>query len=113
RQDLDRTVIVSANLGEGDLGTAMTRVQQAIDSMEVPVGYSVGTGGDAEMVEDVIGSAGSALLLAVVFIYLVLASQFGSFLQPIAIMMSLPLSLTGVMVGLLIGGSTLNMFSAI
>ena len=48
-----------------------------------------------------------------VFIYLVLASQFGSFLQPIAIMAALPLSLIGVMVGLLLGGSTLNMFSAI
>ena len=59
------------------------------------------------------GAAGSALLLAVIFIYLVLASQFGSFLQPIAIMVSLPLALIGVMLGLLVGGSTLNMFSAI
>ena len=48
-----------------------------------------------------------------IFIYLVLASQFGSFLQPVAIMISLPLALIGVMVGLLVGGSTLNMFSAI
>jgi multidrug efflux pump subunit AcrB len=52
-------------------------------------------------------------VLAVVFIYLVLASQFGSFLQPLAIMMSLPLALIGVLAGLLIGGSTLNIFSAI
>ena len=62
---------------------------------------------------DTMGAVGSALLLAVIFIYLVLASQFGSFLQPIAIMGSLPLALIGVMVGLLVGGSTLNMFSAI
>ncbi len=48
-----------------------------------------------------------------VFIYLVLASQFGSFLQPIAIMMSLPLALVGVLAGLLIGGSTINMMSMI
>ena len=53
------------------------------------------------------------LALAVVFIYLVLASQFGSFVQPIAIMSSLPLALIGVMGGLLVGGSTLNMFSII
>ena len=51
--------------------------------------------------------------LAVVFIYLVLASQFGSFLQPVAIMFALPLALIGVLLGLLVGGSTLNMFSMI
>ena len=50
-------------------------------------------------------------LLAVILIYLILASQFGSFLQPIAIMMSLPLSLIGVFLGLLIAGTTLNIFS--
>jgi HAE1 family hydrophobic/amphiphilic exporter-1 len=66
-----------------------------------------------EAIGDTMGAVGSALLLAVIFIYLVLASQFGSFLQPIAIMGSLPLALIGVMVGLLVGGSTLNMFSAI
>src|SRR5690606_23951939 len=52
-------------------------------------------------------------LLAVIFIYLVLASQFGSFVQPLAIMMALPLALVGVMLGLLAGGSTLNMYSMI
>ena len=54
-----------------------------------------------------------ALGIAVIFIYLVLASQFGSFLQPIAIMVSLPLSLIGVLGALLITGSTLNIFSVI
>jgi multidrug efflux pump subunit AcrB len=55
----------------------------------------------------------TALGVAVIFIYLVLASQFGSFLQPIAIMTSLPLSLIGVLVALLVTGSTLNIFSVI
>jgi HAE1 family hydrophobic/amphiphilic exporter-1 len=49
----------------------------------------------------------------VIFIYLILASQFGSFLQPVAIMSTLPLSLIGVLVGLLVMGSTLNIFSVI
>jgi HAE1 family hydrophobic/amphiphilic exporter-1 len=81
--------------------------------MELPAGVSVAQGGDAEMLTDTVGSMVSALLLAVIFIYLVLASQFGSFLQPLAIMTALPLSLVGVMLGLLIGGSTLNMYSMI
>jgi multidrug efflux pump subunit AcrB len=54
-----------------------------------------------------------AIAIAVIFIYLVLASQFGSFLQPVAIMLSLPLSLVGVLVALLATGSTLNIFSFI
>jgi HAE1 family hydrophobic/amphiphilic exporter-1 len=59
------------------------------------------------------GYALSALLLAIIFIYLILASQFGSFLQPVAIMMSLPLSLIGVLLALLLARSTLNIFSII
>jgi HAE1 family hydrophobic/amphiphilic exporter-1 len=54
-----------------------------------------------------------SLFLAVVFIYLILASQFGSFLQPLAIMLSLPLSLIGVVLALLLTGDTLNMMSMI
>src|SRR5690606_10024715 len=73
----------------------------------------VSMGGDVEQLAETAGSAGAALLLAVILIYIVLASQFGSFLQPVAIMISLPLSLIGVLLGLLIGGSTLNMLSAI
>ena len=51
--------------------------------------------------------------MAVIFIYLILASQFGSFLQPLAIMASLPFTLIGVFIALLVTGSTLNMFSVI
>ena len=69
--------------------------------------------GSTEDIAETAGYAGSALLMAVIFIYLILASQFGSFLQPIAIMASLPLSLIGVFLGLLAWGSTLNIFSVV
>ncbi len=59
------------------------------------------------------GYALQALVLAVVFIYMILASQFGSFLQPLAIMASLPLSLIGVVLALLAWRSTMNIFSMI
>ncbi len=113
RQDLSRQVGVSANLSGIELGAVTAPIQAAVDSLQLPAGYRVSLGGDVEQLAETAGAAGSALLLAVVFIYLVLASQFGSFLQPIAIMASLPLALIGVMVGLLVGGSTLNMFSII
>jgi hydrophobic/amphiphilic exporter-1 (mainly G- bacteria), HAE1 family len=113
REGLARTVSVSANLSGKTLGDVLPAVQAAMDSMDMPPGYRIATGGDAEQLAETGAAAASALLLAVIFIYLVLASQFGSFLQPVAIMASLPLALIGVMVGLLIGGSTLNMFSMI
>jgi HAE1 family hydrophobic/amphiphilic exporter-1 len=113
REDLTRQVQVSANISGAQLGNIAAEVQAAIDSIQVPAGYRITSGGDAEQLAETGAAAGQALLLAVIFIYLVLASQFGSFLQPIAIMMALPLSLIGVMLGLLVAGSTLNMFSAI
>ncbi len=113
RQDGLRTIQVTANLVGVTLGDVLNDVQAAMAKLELPPGYRVTTGGDQQNLSESGGSAASALLLAVIFIYLVLASQFGSFLQPFAIMMSLPLSLTGVLVGLLIGGSSLNIFSMI
>src|SRR5690554_931516 len=113
RQDLQRGVTIDAYLQGVELGTVTPQLQAAVDKLDFPTGYSSSFGGDVEQIGETMGAVGSALLLAVIFIYLVLASQFGSFLQPIAIMGSLPLALIGVMVGLLVGGSTLNMFSAI
>lgn len=113
RRDLSRQVLVSANISGVTLGDVMPDVQAAMDALDMPTGYRVTTGGDAEQLADTASAAGSALVLAVIFIYLVLASQFGSFLQPVAIMFALPLALIGVMLGLLVGGSTLNMFSMI
>jgi len=113
RESLERRVNVTANIEGVNLGDVTPKIQAIIDATSVPTGYSVSQGGEAEDLADTGASAGSALLLAVIFIYLVLASQFGSFLQPIAIMAALPLSLIGVMLGLLIGGSTLNMMSMI
>ncbi|MDB5531034.1 MAG: multidrug efflux transporter, acriflavin resistance protein [Devosia sp.] len=113
RENLTRQVSVTADIEGRVLGDVTADIDAVLASMELPAGVSVAQGGDAEMLTDTVGSMVSALLLAVIFIYLVLASQFGSFLQPLAIMMALPLSLVGVMLGLLAGGSTLNMYSMI
>ena len=113
REDLDRRVTIDANTSPEAPGDVFQQVNRITQEMVLPDGYRFGLGGDAEELADAGSAAASALLLAVVFIYLVLASQFGSFLQPVAIMISLPLSLIGVVLGLLIGGSTLNMMSMI
>jgi HAE1 family hydrophobic/amphiphilic exporter-1 len=113
RRNLARTVSVTANLADATLSEVLPEVQAAIDALDVPPGYRVSSGGEAEDLAESGASAIAALAMAIIFIYLVLASQFGSFLQPVAIMASLPLALIGVMLGLLVGGSTLNMFSII
>ncbi|QQA41713.1 efflux RND transporter permease subunit [Pelagovum pacificum] len=113
RENRERSVSVTSGLDGIDIRAAQPLLQQAIADTEIPPGYRTGFGGDSEQIAESGASAAAALLLAVVFIYLVLASQFASFVQPIAIMSSLPLALIGVMAGLLVGGSTLNMFSII
>jgi HAE1 family hydrophobic/amphiphilic exporter-1 len=84
-----------------------------MEAIAFPPGYRFLMGGSSKDIQESMSYAGQALVLAVIFIYLILASQFGSFLQPMAIMMSLPLSLIGVVMALLLARSTLNIFSII
>lgn len=113
RKDLSREIRISSNVEGRPLGDVRQDLDAAIAVMDIPPGYRISFGGDAENLAESLGYAIQALALAVIFIYIILASQFGSFIQPVAIMMTLPLSLIGVLIGLLVTGSTLNMFSII
>ena len=113
RQALERRVAIYAGVEGRPNGDVSDDVQKAIKNIEMPEGVRIAVGGEAEEMASTLNAAGVALGIAVVFIYLVLASQFGSFLQPIAIMVSLPLSMIGVMIALLVTGSTMNIFSVI
>jgi hydrophobic/amphiphilic exporter-1 (mainly G- bacteria), HAE1 family len=113
RLNLQRRVSIYANAEgrpTGDVGKDAERIAKA---MELPQGYRIEVGGEQQEMSELSSAALAALGLAIVFIYFVLASQFGSFLQPIAIMASLPLSLIGVLLALLLTGTTLNIFSII
>jgi multidrug efflux pump subunit AcrB len=96
----------------GDVGNDVNKVIEEMKP-ELPPGYRFDVGGQQKDMQDSFKAALAALALAVVFIYLILASQFGSFLQPMAIMASLPFSLIGVFLALLFTGTTLNIFSII
>lgn len=113
RKELTREVLVSANVAGRPAGDVGNDVKAAIARIELPPGYRFAMGGSAKDIQETMGYATAALALAVVFIYLILASQFASFLQPLAIMASLPLSLSGVLLALLAARSTLNIFSII
>jgi hydrophobic/amphiphilic exporter-1 (mainly G- bacteria), HAE1 family len=88
-------------------------VKAKIETLGLPPGYHAVFTGDVQNLQETKGFVGEALLLAVVFIYLILASLFGSFLQPLAIMLSLPLSFLGVGLALWITKGTLNVMSMI
>jgi HAE1 family hydrophobic/amphiphilic exporter-1 len=113
RRSQMREVLVSANVSGPAAGDAANALRERLDALALPDGYRLRMGGESQDLAESAAYAGQALLLAVVFIYLILASQFGSFIQPVAIMMSLPMALIGVALALLVAGSTLNMFSAI
>src|SRR5680860_670780 len=113
RQDMRREVLVTAGVLGRSSGDVGRDTQAALAGMETPPGYRVVMGGSARDMRESGRFAVAALLLGVVFIYLILASLFASFTQPLTIMMSLPLSLIGVVLALGLTGSTLNLFSII
>src|SRR5690606_5922693 len=113
RKALAREILISANVEGIAAGTAGALLQKQLAAIDLPPGYRFETGGSNRDMAESFGYALQALILAVLFIYMILASQFGSFLQPVAIMASLPLSLIGVVLALLAWRSTLNMFSMI
>jgi HAE1 family hydrophobic/amphiphilic exporter-1 len=81
--------------------------------MTLPPGYRVVFGGEQEMMEESFGYIGEALLLAILFVFLILAAQFESFIAPLAIMLSLPLSIVGMAGMLFVTRDTLNIMSQI
>ncbi len=113
RRALFKEIALTASLDGRPLGDVSKDIRGLIANTPLPPGYRFDLGGASQDMAESTGYAASALVLAILFIYMILASQFGSLLQPLAIMMSLPLSLIGVVLGLLIGGSTLNIFSVI
>jgi HAE1 family hydrophobic/amphiphilic exporter-1 len=114
RTALERQVTISAGVLPGyAMGEVATRVQAAIDRLGLPPGYRTVFRGDVQNLQETRGFVLEALLLAVVFIYLILASLFGSFLQPLAIMLALPLSFIGVGGALWATGGNLNVYTMI
>ncbi|MEK7667807.1 MAG: efflux RND transporter permease subunit, partial [Gemmatimonadota bacterium] len=114
RYQLERMVRIEGNYQGRSLTQVSGDIQRQLRQGSVlPTGYRIATGGEQEMFIETVGYVVESLVLAIVFVYLILASQFGSFLQPLAIMLALPLSLIGVMLGLLLTRGTFNIMSMI
>jgi hydrophobic/amphiphilic exporter-1 (mainly G- bacteria), HAE1 family len=113
REDRVRQISVWAAPQGRSLGDVAKDLQAKVDKMKFPPGYSLRYDGQIKQMTETNDAAGLALLLGVVFIYIVLASQYESFIHPFTIMLTLPLAMIGAVVGLFLAGATLSMGSMI
>jgi len=113
RRDLSREITIDANAVGRSSGEVSAEIKKVLDDIGFPPGYRYTFGGSTKNMNESFQYAVGALGLAIIFIYMILASQFKSFLQPLALMSSLPLTMIGVVLALLAFNSSLNMFSVI
>ncbi len=111
--DRENVVVVEANVQGRSIGEVNQDISKALAGLALPAGYRITAGGEVKDQQEVFGKIFAALGVAVLLMYLILVMQFGSFLEPIAIMVSLPLSLIGVVLALILTGGTLNIMSMI
>jgi len=114
RYDRLREAKVGCNVSTGYFsGTMVQEILQKARQLDIPPGYHIDLTGTGEIQQEAFGYIFTALALAVIFIYLLLASQFESFFDPFSIMFSLPMSLVGAIVALLVFNSSLSIISLI
>ena len=108
-----RSVTLTANLAPGySLGEALSFMDGAAERL-LPAGYATELNGVSREFRASSGALGLVFLLALLFIFLVLAAQFESFIDPFVILLSVPLSMVGALLALKLAGGTLNVFSQI
>jgi len=112
-QDGKRTIAVSANAQGRSPGEVTGDAMKIANQIEFPAGYGRELGGASRDQKEVFSEMGIALVMGIALMYLVLVMQFGSFTAPLPVMLSLPLSLIGVVLALLATGGTLNLMSFI
>jgi HAE1 family hydrophobic/amphiphilic exporter-1 len=113
RYNRQRNIQMNAGLDGLPLGEAVAAVRQKVAELNLKPGYALIFSGSARQLADASNDFAIAVLLAIVFIYMVLASQFNSFVHPFTIMTSLPLSLPAGLLILMLFGMTINVYSAI
>ncbi|MCC2624842.1 MAG: cobalt-zinc-cadmium resistance protein CzcA [Burkholderiales bacterium] len=111
--NLQRTVTITGNVDGSDNQAVFSKIQTLLNQYKLPTGYSIVQSGSKQDMDESFLYAVGALLIGIVFIYMILTAQFRSFILPLVIMVALPLSFVGVFLALLLFKSTLNMFSII
>jgi HAE1 family hydrophobic/amphiphilic exporter-1 len=111
RENQMRRISVTANIVGRDLGSVVKDVQKKLGSLEreLPPGYTLEFGGQYKDMQDAFLILAGAFLLASLLVYMVMASQFESFVHPFIIMFTIPLCVIGIAAGLLISGTPVNL----
>ena len=109
REQRRRQAKIAIELDGRALGDVTTDLTKLMAGVQMPSNFEWGFAGDVEMMQESAAAMGLALLLAVAFIYIVLASQFESFSEPLLIMLSLPLAIVGALLGMLVTGNNIGM----
>jgi HAE1 family hydrophobic/amphiphilic exporter-1 len=108
RENQERKVTISANTHGRDLGSIIRDIKQRISGLNLPMGYFIEYGGSYEEMQNAFISLIKALIVAIILVYMIMAAQFESLLQPFIIMFTIPLAIIGAIFGLLIFGKTLS-----
>lgn len=111
RKDQQRVVKVTANVAGRDLGSAARDVSEALASIPRPAGYEIAVAGSIEAQDEAFRELAVSLVLAILLVYMVLASQYESFRDPLVVMLSVPVAAVGVLLTLFATGTTLNLQS--
>jgi HAE1 family hydrophobic/amphiphilic exporter-1 len=111
RKSKQRMITVTANVAAGSLSEARAMIDAELENAEMPPSVTLRYGGTAEIQDESFASIFTALILAIILIYIVMAAILESFVHPFTVMLTLPLALIGVSMGLFFSGSTINIFS--
>jgi hydrophobic/amphiphilic exporter-1 (mainly G- bacteria), HAE1 family len=109
REQRRRQAKIGIELTDRPLGDVTADVRKVMESMALPPNIEWGFAGDVELMQESAAAMGLAMVLAIAFIYIVLASQFESFTEPFLIMLSLPLAIVGALLAILLTGNNLGM----
>ncbi|MGI5836979.1 MAG: efflux RND transporter permease subunit [Chloroflexota bacterium] len=113
RQNRQRQILVGGGFVGRDMGNILEQAREAAKTIPLPEGTTIRLAGDAKYMDEAFDSLNMAIILSVAFVYMILASQFGSFIHPITIMLALPFSLVGALTALLVGRFSLDMLAMI
>ncbi len=108
RQDQSRVAHVTASVVGRDQGSVNKDAEKLIKGLQLPSGYSAELGSSATQLNEAFSSLGLALVLALILVYMIMASQFESLLHPFTILMSVPISLSTGILGLVLSGKALS-----
>lgn len=108
RVDGERSATVRVTPATQDVGSLTRELQAAVDGLDLPAGVDVEVGGVASQQQDAFADLGLALLVAIAIVYVVMVATFGSLVQPLILLVSVPFAATGAIVALLVSGTPLG-----